>query len=182
MTKKILANLKFSKELIVRVESLVRWHMFFSDPDQVTLAAVRRTIARVGTDNITDLLNLRVCDRIGTGRPKAHPFRLRKYMSMVDEALRDPISVGMLKIDGSRIMEVAGITPGPKIGWTLHALLEEVLDDPTRNTEEYLEKRVRDILTLSDTKLQELGQRGKDRKEREDQAEIDALRKKHHVS
>ena len=53
-----------------------------------------------------ELLNLRVCDRIGTGRPKEQPFRLRKYISMVEEALRDPISVSMLNIDGARLMEV----------------------------------------------------------------------------
>ena len=104
MTKKILSDLKFPKETIDLVATLVRTHMFFSDPEVVTLSAVRRVIARVGREHINDLLNLRVCDRIGTGRPKAHPFRLRKYMSMVDEAMRDPISVGMLKIDGTKLI------------------------------------------------------------------------------
>jgi putative nucleotidyltransferase with HDIG domain len=88
MAKKILSELRFSKEMITKVESLIRWHMFFSDPDAITLAAVRRLIARVGPENMDDLINLRVCDRIGTGRPKAHPFRLRKYMSMIEEATR----------------------------------------------------------------------------------------------
>jgi tRNA nucleotidyltransferase (CCA-adding enzyme) len=37
MSKKILADLKFPKETIDTVVSLVRWHMFFSDPDLVTL-------------------------------------------------------------------------------------------------------------------------------------------------
>jgi putative nucleotidyltransferase with HDIG domain len=100
VAKKALQELRFSKETIEKVMKLVRWHMFFSDPDQVTLSAVRRIIANVGRENIQDLLNLRICDRIGTGRPKEQPFRLRKYMAMVDQALRDPISVGMLKING----------------------------------------------------------------------------------
>jgi hypothetical protein len=47
----------------------------------------------------------------------------------------------MLKIDGKRLMEVTHETPGPKIGYTLSALLEEVLEDPKLNTAEYLEKR-----------------------------------------
>lgn len=33
--------------------------------------------------------------------------------------------------------------PGPKIGFILHALLEECLENPTLNTEEYLKKEVK---------------------------------------
>jgi len=181
MAKRILNDLRYPKETIEKVVSLVRWHMFFSDPDVVTLAAVRRTIVRVGQGNIDDLLNLRVCDRIGTGRPKAHPFRLRKYMSMIDEASRDPVSVGMLKIDGGKLMEL-GEKPGPRMGWVLHALLEEVLDEPTKNAPEYLEKTARNLLTMSDAELKKLGEAGKERKEEEDEAAVKALRTKHHVS
>lgn len=180
MTKSILTNLRFPKESIQKVEALVRWHMFFSDPDAITLSAVRRLIARVGPENMDNLVNLRVCDRIGTGRPKAHPFRLRKYMSMIDEAMRDPISVSMLKIDGTVIMQM-GEKPGPRIGWVLHALLEEVLDEPGKNTEEYLKERTEALLALSDTDLKELGEGGKERRTAEEKAAIQELRVKHHV-
>ena len=181
MAKKILSDLKFPKETIHKVVLLVRWHMFFSDPDLVTLAAVRRLIARVGKENINALVNLRVCDRIGTGRPKEHPFRLRKYMSMIEEAMRDPVSVGMLKIDGQRLIEI-GEKPGPRMGWILHALLEEVLDEPAKNTEEYLKKRAQNMGKMTDDELKKMGEAGKDRKEEEDQAEVQKLRSKHHVS
>ncbi len=180
MTKKILHDLKFPKDTVEKVSTLVRVHMFFSDPDVVTLSAVRRVIARVGKENINDLLNLRVCDRIGTGRPKEHPFRLRKYMSMVEEAMRDPISVGMLKIDGTKLMEL-GEKPSPRIGWILHALLEEVLDDPTKNSGEYLQKRAGEMISLEEKELKELGEAGKERKGEEDEAAVQELRKKHHV-
>ncbi len=181
MAKKILSELKYPKDLIEKVVLLVRSHMFFSDPDQITLSAVRRLIARVGQENIEDLLNLRVCDRIGTGRPKAHPFRLRKYMSMIDEALRDPVSVGMLKIDGVRLMEI-GQSAGPRIGWILHALLEEVLDEPAKNTAVYLESRALEMMSMDDELLKKLGEQGKDRRVSEDEAAVALLRKKHHVS
>ncbi len=180
MAKRILTDLKFPKEMIDKVSNLVRIHMFFSDPDVVTLSAVRRVIARVGRENINDLLNLRVCDRIGTGRPKEHPFRLRKYMSMVDEALRDPISVGMLKIDGAGLKRL-GFAPGPRYGWILHALLEEVLDDPAKNDEIYLAKRARELGEMEESALRELGEAGKDKKEAADEAEVAQLRKKHRV-
>lgn len=182
VTKKALEDLKFPRETIERVSKLVRWHMFFSDPDQITLSAVRRMIANVGEENIWDLLNLRICDRIGTGRPKEQPFRFRRYKAMVEEALRDPISVGMLKTDGSRIMAEFHVAPGPQIGYVLHALLEEVLEDPKRNTEKYLDSRTKELLALDIEKLRELGDAGKKRKEEEEEREIKEILKKHNVS
>lgn len=181
VTKKALQDLKFPKETIDKVVKLVRWHMFFSDPAQISLSAVRRTIANVGPEHIWELLQLRRCDRIGTGRPKEQPFRLRKYTAMVEEALRDPISVKMLKIDGSRIMEITGEKPGPKLGNTLNALLEEVLDDPLKNTVEYMEKRATELMKLSETELKTLGDAGRLKREEEEAAEIAELQKKHNV-
>lgn len=181
MAKKILEGLRLPKELTDKVVKMVRWHMFFSDPDKITLSAVRRLIVNIGQENIWDLLNLRICDRIGTGRPKAQPFRLRKYISMVEEALRDPISVGMLKIDGKQIMALSSERPGPKIGWTLHALLEEVLDEPTKNDAAYLERRALELLALPAEELKKLGEQGKDRRAEEDEKEIEKLREKYHV-
>lgn len=181
MTKKILERLKLPRELIDEVVSLVRWHMFFADPDQITLAAVRRTIVRVGEDHIDDLLNLRVCDRIGMGRPKEQPFRFRKYKAMVDEALRDPISVKMLKVNGDRIMELSGEKPGRKLGFVLHALLEEALDDASKNTEEYMEKRALELLKLPETELQQLAEAGKRRQAEEETAALKDIAREHHV-
>jgi len=181
MTRKILENLKFPRETIEQTANLVRWHMFFSDPDKITLSAVRRIICNVGPEHIEELINLRICDRIGTGRPKEQPFRLRKYQAMIDEALRDPISVGMLKIDGKRLMEVTRETPGPKVGWTLHALLEEVLDDPKKNTAEYLEQRAGEMLKLPIEELRRLGEEGKDKKAEAEEAQIKDIHKKHFV-
>jgi hypothetical protein len=62
----------------------------------------------------------RIADRIGTGRPKEEPYRLRKYQAMIEEVMRDPVSVGMLKIDGKRIMEATKIKPGTE-GWLYFA-------------------------------------------------------------
>ena len=180
MTKKILEGLKFPRETIEKATSLVRWHMFFSDPEKVTLSAVRRIVANVGREHIWDLVNLRICDRIGTGRPKEQPFRLRKYQAMIEQAMRDPISVGMLQIDGRRIIEL-GQKPGPRIGWALHALLEEVLEDPAKNTAEYLEGRAGELLQLSDKELRIIGEQAKETKEVAEEAEIKDIHKKYFV-
>lgn len=181
-TRKILERLKFSREIIEKVTKLVRWHMFFADTEQISLSAVRRMIVNVGRENIWDLMNLRVCDRIGTGRPKENPYRLRKYKAMIDEALRDPISVTMLKIDGNKIIDACKTSPGPKIGLILHALLSEVLEDPRQNTEEYLTKRAKELIDLPEAELRTLGEKGKESKEQEEEKELQEIRKKHHVS
>ncbi len=138
-------------------------------------------IVNVGEENIWDLLNLRICDRIGTGRPKEQPFRFRKYKAMVEQALRDPISVTMLKTDGTRLMDTFHVQPGPRIGWTLNALLEEVLEDSKRNTREYLDTRTEELLKLPDVELKALGESGKKRREVEEEAEIQRILEKHHV-
>lgn len=181
LVKKVLSDLRFPHETMEKVVKLVRWHMFFSDPEKITLSAVRRVITNVGQENIWDLMSLRVCDRIGTGRPKEQPFRLRKYQSMVEEALRAPLSVGMLGVDGTDIMELTGEKPGPRLGWILHALLEEVLDDPARNDKEILSERVRELAKLKDSELKKLGESGKEKKAGIEEAEIAKIRSKYWV-
>ena len=180
-TKNILNNLKFPQKVVEKVVKLVRWHMFFSDTEEISHSAVRRLVVNVEKENVWDLMNLRVADRIGTGRPKEDPYRLRKYHSMIEEVMRDPISVGMLKIDGKKIMDVTQVTPGPKIGYTLHALLEEVLEDPQLNTEEYLEQRAKELIILPELELKALGDKGIQSKEQEEEKLIEEIRKKHHV-
>jgi tRNA nucleotidyltransferase (CCA-adding enzyme) len=164
-----------------KIVTMVRWHMFFSDTEQITLGAVRRMIVNVGRENIWDLMNVRICDRIGTGRPKEDPYRLRKYHAMIEEALRDPISVGMLKIDGKKVIEVTETAPGPKIGFILHALLEEVLENPEKNTAQYLENRSKELILLDENELRALGEKGKQSKEEADEEEIKKIRAEHKV-
>jgi putative nucleotidyltransferase with HDIG domain len=181
MVKKILNELKFPVKLVEKVQKLVRWHMFFSDTEQVTPSAARRLISAVGKENIWDLMNVRAADRIGTGRPKEDPYRLRKYHAMLEEVMSDPISVGMLNIDGARVMEVTDTKPGKHVGNILHALLEEVIEDPTKNTKDYLEKRATELAKLSDKELQALGEQGKVIKQEEEDKKVGEIRKKHSV-
>ncbi len=181
MSREILNRLKFGKTVSEKVIKLVRYHMFFSDPDAITLSAVRRMVRNVGRDMIWELMDLRTCDRIGTGRPKEKPYRLRKYHAMIEEVIRDPISVGMLKLNGDIMIAEMGLEPGRKMGWVLHALLEEVLDDPKLNTREYLEKRAREMYAMSDSEVQKLGEAGKDKKDEAEFREVKALHRKHKV-
>jgi tRNA nucleotidyltransferase (CCA-adding enzyme) len=180
MTKKIMERLKFSRETIDLVTTLVRNHMFFSDTEKITLSAVRRIIKNVGPEHIWELMHVRECDRVGMKKAEA-PYRLRKYHAMIEEALRDPISVNQLAIDGNYLMETLHMKPGPRMGWILHALLEEVLDDPTINTVETLHERALDLLELEDATLKALGDRGREKKEEAEGEAVGELRKKHGV-
>ena len=181
VTREIMERLKFPKEMIEKVSMFVRWHMFFSDTEQITLSAVRRLITNVGKENIWDLIDLRICDRIGTGRPKEEPYRLRMYESMVEQALKDPITLKMLKTDGKRIMDVTQETPGPKIGYVLHALFDEVLDNPEKNTEEYLDTRALELIKLSIDELKALGEAGKKEMEGKNEEMVKEIRKQFNV-
>ncbi|PIR44565.1 MAG: hypothetical protein COV10_03615 [Candidatus Vogelbacteria bacterium CG10_big_fil_rev_8_21_14_0_10_51_16] len=182
MAKRIMQRLKFSRETTEVVVKLVRYHLFFSDVDKITLSAVRRMVRNVGPELVWELMKLRACDRIGTGRPKEAPYRLRKYEAMIEEAMRAPLTVGMLKIDGARLMAVTGETPGPRLGWTLHALLEEVLDNPELNTATYLETRALELMRLKTSELEALGEKGRERKGVHEQHEIGKIRRRHKVS
>ena len=181
ISQKILERLKFSRQFIDKVTLFVRWHMFFSDTEQITLSAVRRMIARVGKENIQDLLELRVADRMGMGRPKENPYRLRKYRSLVEEVLRENITPGKLAIDGALIMKESGEKPGPRIGHIQHALLAETLEDPKKNTEEYLLKTVKELSSMSSEKLRKIGEKGRLRMYEEESTEIEKIRKSHGV-
>ena len=181
VSREILERLRFSKETIDIVTKLVRNHMFFSDIDKITLSAVRRIISNVGPENVWDLMKLRACDRIGMGRPKENPYRLRKYKAMIEEAMKDPVSVKMLKIDGKKLMNVLRETPGPKIGFMLNALMEEVLNDPNLNTIEYLENKAQELNKLSLEQLKQLAESGKIKKEQKEAEEIKVIRGRHHV-
>ena len=181
MTREILNRLKFPGKIVTDVTKLVRNHMFFTDIDKITLSAVRRIIRNVGREEVWDLMQVRMCDRIGMGRPKESPYRLRKYESMIEEALRAPTSVAMLKIDGNEVIRETGIKPGPKLGYILHALLEEALETPENNEKEYLLKRSKELATLSDQELEKLGKKAKEKKEEVEQAELSKIRSKYKV-
>lgn len=181
ITKKVLEDLKFPKEIIDKVCKLVRWHMFFSDTEQITKSAVRRLVKNVTPELVWDLMDTRVADRIGTGRPKETPYRLRKYHSMIEEVMRDPISVKQLKVNGEDVMKLTGTTGGPHIGFILEILLSEVLENPEKNEKDYLEKRIKELHALSQTELAKQGKAARQANEGEDEKEVEKIKREYKV-
>ncbi len=153
MTAKILERLKFPKKFIEKVVLLTRYHLFYYNVEEVTESSVRRLVKNVGPENIDDLLEVRIADRKGSGVPKAEPYKLRHLRAIIEKVSRDPISVKMLEINGDDLIKILKIEPGPKIGYILNILLDEVLDDPQKNKKEYLSEQ---ILKLDKKPLKEL--------------------------
>jgi len=165
MTAQILQRLKFSKKDIEKVVKLVRYHLFYYNVDEVGDASVRKLVRRMGLENMDELLEVRMADRIGSGVPKAEPYKLRHLRYLIEKVSKDPISVKKLKVNGEDIMKFLKIKPGPKIGWVLDILLSYVLDDPEKNKKDFLKKEVVKLGKLSANKLEEKAV--KSRKERE---------------
>jgi tRNA nucleotidyltransferase/poly(A) polymerase len=139
LANEILANLRFDKKIIKKVVLLIKHHMFHYTPD-TPIADARRLISKVGWENIYDLIDLRVADRLASGFEKAVGRGLRKLIDDL-EILKQEHSDYQIKdldIDGRDIVENLKIAPGPKVGEILNRLLEKVLEDPAINEKEIL--------------------------------------------
>lgn len=141
---RICERLKFSKIDKDRVVNLIRWHMFGVNENQ-TDAAIRRFLRKVGTQNIKDMMDIRIADRLGSGRP-ANSWRLKLFNQKVEEQLKPAkFSINDLAIDGNDIIKILKIKPGPKIGEILQKLFLEVDEDLSKNNKEFLIKRVGEL-------------------------------------
>jgi len=177
----ILQRLKFSAKDTEKIVNLIRHHMFYYNVDEVTESSVRRLVKKVGPENMEELLQLREADRIGSGVPKAEPYKLRHLKYVIEKVSKDPISVKMLKVNGKDIMDMLHIEPGPKVGQLLDILLGYVLDDPKKNTKEFLSAEIVKLGKLDDKKLQKLAEESKEEKTEAQTKEDTIIKQKHWV-
>jgi len=141
----ICERLKFSKKDRKKVVNLIRWHMFTVD-EHITDSAVRRFIRRIGVENVKDMIDLRIGDRLGSGTQTAESWRLKLFKERIEKELAPAaFSVNDLAIDGNDIMKELHIKPGKIIGELLQKLFEEVDENLDLNTKEYLLKRVKEL-------------------------------------
>jgi len=161
MTEKILDRLKFPKKEAEKIIKLVRYHLFYYNVDEVSDSSVRRLVREVGPEYMEELLQVRQADRIGSGVPKAEPYKLRHLKYVIDKVAQDPISAKMIKVSGNDVMKILKIEPGPKVGQILDILLGYVLDDPKKNDKKFLEEEVKKLGKLPDADLISLSQKAK---------------------
>ncbi len=138
-------RLRFSKKEKEKITKLIRWHMFTVD-EHITDSAIRRFIRRIGIENVQDMMDLRIGDRLGGGTQTAESWRLKLFKKRVEEQLAPaPFSINDLAIDGNDIMKELNIKPSKQIGEILQKLFEEVDEDLSKNTKEYLLKRITEM-------------------------------------
>jgi tRNA nucleotidyltransferase (CCA-adding enzyme) len=123
----LLTRLKCSTKDIERGRAIAQWRDKYPEPDK--LPQVRRWLADVG-ERADDLLALL----------PSPASRLPHSVAAIRSA-GDPLSLKDLAIKGEDVI-AAGVRPGPDVGETLQRFLAEVLEDPARNTREYLLSRV----------------------------------------
>lgn len=178
MTKAILARLRYPRIIIDQAALLVDNHLFYYNVGEVTEASIRRLIKKVGLENMQDLMDVRIGDRLGSGVPKAKPYKLRHLEYMIDKVSSDPLSVKMLKLNGQDLMDKLSIAPGPKIGAILDVLLAEVIEYPALNTQEALLGRAS---ILAEHPLDRLRMIAQEKIDEQRKADDQAIKKRHFV-
>ena len=140
--QRVLERLRFPKDLIAQVSTLVERHMFTTD---VTDKGLRRLVRRVGVDLVFDLLDLRRADVIAQGMGGTTED-VDQFEANIRAELdrKPPFSFSDLAIGGARLMEMFDLPPSRAVGEILDYLMEQVLDDPTQNTVEGLESLARE--------------------------------------
>lgn len=182
MTAQILERLKFSKKDIEKIVKLVRYHLFYYNVDEVGDSSVRRLVRKVGKENLKELVQVRMCDRIGSGCPKALPYKLRHFQYVAEKVGQDPIDETMLKIGGGEIMKFLNIKPGPEVGKVLTILLGEVLEDPKKNKKSYLERKIKELKNLNPKGLDKLANEAEEKRDEIVEKREEMTKKKYWVS
>jgi len=131
----LLTRLKSSNKDIERARAIGQWRDKYPDPRH--LPEVRTWLSQVG-EYADDLLAL--LPGLAVSRFPFPVSRLPKVVAAV-RAAKDPLTVKDLAVKGDDLL-AAGVRPGPQVGETLERLLAEVLEDPSRNTRDYLLSRV----------------------------------------
>jgi tRNA nucleotidyltransferase (CCA-adding enzyme) len=144
----VMTQLRSSRHEIQSVTSLVeQWHEVGNDMTKALVAGapadaqLRRWVASIGRLQVGSFM------RLGAGvwsaaRESGRSAPLEAsvasaYRRMLRIGLRDPIDLGSLAIDGDDLRR-AGIPAGPNLGRILHALLASVIEEPSRNTADWL--------------------------------------------
>jgi tRNA nucleotidyltransferase (CCA-adding enzyme) len=144
IASKIAKRLRLSKKDVQRIFILVRYHMFYYQPEHSD-ASVRRFIKKVGLENIDDILDLREGDRLGSGAKKTS-WRLEEFKKRIIEQLNQPMDLSDLAINGRDLITKLKLKPSQIVGQILNDLLEKVLQNPKLNTKDTLIKEAQKLL------------------------------------
>jgi tRNA nucleotidyltransferase (CCA-adding enzyme) len=129
----LLTRLKCANREIERGRGIGAWRERYPDPRHI--AEVRRWLAQVG-EYADDLLTL-----LPALTPRGTALANLPAMVGAIRAAKDPLTLKELAVTGDDLL-AKGVRPGPDVGAALERLLAEVLEDPAKNTRDYLLARV----------------------------------------
>lgn len=134
----ILKRLRYDNHTTELVSRLVKWHDAAIEPEK---KAVRRAASRMGKDLFPLILEVKAADLAAQSdyRRTEKQEWLEQLRGLYEEIERegDCLTIKDLAVNGRDLMR-AGMEPGPQLGHTLQGFLEIVLEDPEKNTKEYL--------------------------------------------
>ena len=138
MTRKILRRLKFDNDTVQGVCALVAGH---DDNPPATLRNVRRAMVRIGPGAFPHIFEVKRADILAQSSFKQQEKLeyLKEFESCYREITesRQCLSIKELAVNGRDLMEI-GIPAGPGLGEVLSHLLDLVIEEPEKNTREYL--------------------------------------------
>ena len=138
MAAQILKRLRYDNHTTELVSRLVKWHDVAIAPEK---KAVRRAASRMGKELFPLILEVKAADLAAQSDYQRTEKRewLERLRSLYEEIERegDCLTIKDLAVNGRDLIQ-GGITPGPQLGRTLQEFLEIVLEDPEKNTKEYL--------------------------------------------
>lgn len=134
LAEKILRNLRCNNTTLRTTVLLIRYHMFYYTQDS-ELSKARKLVSQVCWDNIYDLIELRIADRIASGFDQPLGAGLEKLLKDLDilKKEKSDYRIKDLAISGNDLVEHLHIPPGPEVGRILNMLLDRVLEDPALN-------------------------------------------------
>jgi tRNA nucleotidyltransferase (CCA-adding enzyme) len=134
--QQVLERLKHPRAVIDTATALVRSRDFalagYRDD-----AALRRALARVGRALAPQLVALGAAEA-GREAVAANEAAIARILAQAPA-----LTPGELALDGQAVMRILGVSQGRTVGEALRFLLEQVLDDPSRNTAASLEEILR---------------------------------------
>ena len=144
LAARVLDRLRYPVRLQRHVTQLVREHAFHELPDPAAVDA-RRFLARHGDEVALDLLAHKAADMAAKERSPTEHAAFARFRELVARERASPHTLGALAVDGSDLIAL-GFRESPELGHVLALLLAEVVEDPERNTREWLLERSRTLL------------------------------------
>lgn len=136
IARNICSRWNMSKADTTKIVKLVRWHLFSVNEFQ-TDKAIRRLIRNVGTENVYNLMDVRIGDRLGSGSTR-ESWRLKKFKQRIVEVSKTNFEIKDLKVDGHDVMKIFNLQPGPEIRRVLTNVFEKVDSDEIKNDRKIL--------------------------------------------